>query len=490
MKPILGLCILFGYFILLFVVAKLTSRNSSDEDFYIAGRKSPWYIVAYGMIGASLSGVTFISIPGVVGAGGTNMEFAYMQMVLGYLVGYLIIATVLMPIYYKLKVISIYEYLDSRFGSVSYKTGASFFILSRVIGASFRLYLVALVIHSFILGPLGLPFVATILLTLAFIYFYTFEGGLKTIIWTDTLQTTFMLLAVICTVLFIANALEIPFSSIPSSIQEKGLGQLFFFENGWSDPNNFYKQFLSGALIALVMTGLDQDMMQKNLSCRNLKEAQWNIGLFSVILIVVNVLFLALGAMLYMYAAQYSIAIPDKTDQLFGLLAFDHFPIAITVLFLLGLTAAAYSSADSALTSLTTSFSIDILGRKQADEKGTSSMSRTQIHLMFSCILAFVIFYFYTFLDASAINALFKAAGYTYGPLLGLYSFGILTNRNIKDKSVWIICILAPVLAFILDYYSADWFNGLSFGFLILLVNGFLTFLGLLMISTSKTVNS
>jgi len=481
------LLIIAGYFGVLILISRLTSRGGTSDDFYIAGRKSPWYVVAFGMIGASLSGVTFISIPGAVGAGGGNMAFSYLQMVFGYLVGYLIIATVLMPIYYKMNSVTIYQYLEKRFGKVSYKVGSSFFLISRIVGASFRLYLVALVLHGFVLQPLGLSFGLTVVITLALIYSYTFAGGLKTIIWTDTLQTAFMLIAVGATVYYIGSSLGLTLYQIPDAIADAGYGQIFFFENGWFDANNFYKQFISGALIALVMTGLDQDMMQKNLSCKSLKEAQWNIGMFSTILVIVNLLFLALGALLYIYAETNGIQIPERTDRLYAMLSFEHFPAGITICFILGLIAAAYSSADSALTSMTTAFSIDILETEKSNKtEKEKSKQRHFIHFGFSVILAMVILVFNSYLDESAINSLFKAAGYTYGPILGLYAFGILTERKVIDKWVWIICLLAPIISYILNLNSEGWFGGFTFGFLILLVNGLLTYIGLLLISQSS----
>jgi Na+/proline symporter len=487
LDPILTLGILLAYFSLLIGVSYFTSKDSTNADFYLAGKKSPWYIVAFGMIGASLSGVTFISIPGAVGAGGANMAFSYMQMVFGYMVGYLVIATVLMPIYYKMDKVTIYQYLEERFGKVSYKTGAAFFLLSRIVGASFRLYLVALVLHNFVLGPMGISYFLTVAITLGLIYTYTFRGGIKTIIWTDTLQTVCMLVAVVATVVFICGSLDISLTQIPSSIREAGYGQMFFFENGWGDPNNFFKQFLGGALIALVMTGLDQDMMQKNLSCKSLQEAQWNISLFSIVLIFVNLLFLALGALLYIYANKNGLAIPDKTDSLYPMLAFEHFPKGIAIMFILGLIAAAYSSADSALTALTTSFSVDILEvENKAYTVEQKKSYRMWIHLGFSVVLAAVILLFNSYLDSAAINGLFKAATYTYGPILGLFAFGILTDRRVYDKWVWVICIASPVLAYILDIYSVQLFNGFKFGFLSLAINGLLTFLGLMAISKRK----
>lgn len=482
------LVIIALYFCVLLAISKITSRSNDATDFYIAGRKSPWYVVAFGMIGATLSGATFISIPGAIGAGGSNMQYSYMQMVFGFLVGYFIIATVLMPIYYRMNSITIYQYLYDRFGNVSYKVGSAYFLLSRIIGASFRLYLVAIVLHSFVLSPLGISFSLTVVIAIALIYSYTFAGGLKTIVWTDTLQTLFMLIAVVATIWFVSNSLDIQTLNIYSYIKKNDFGQMFFFDNGWSDPNNFFKQFISGALMALVMTGLDQDMMQKNLSCKSLKEAQWNMTLFSIILVGVKFLFMTLGALLYLYAMNNGITIPAKTDQLYGLLSFEHFPPLITICFILGLVAAAYSSADSALTALTTSLSIDILElEKSSKTEAQKTKTRKFIHLGFSVVLAILIIIFNSILDESAVNSIFIAASYTYGPILGLYAFGIITNRNVADRWVWIICLLSPILSYLLNSYSVQLLNGFTFGFLILLVNGLLTFLGLYLISSTNS---
>ncbi len=478
------LIVILVYFLLLIGISFLTSRNTTNQDFYVANKQSPWFIVAFGMIGASLSGVTFISIPGTIGAGGTNMAFSYMQMVFGYLIGYFIIATILLPIYYKMNLTSIYGYLDDRFGTTSYKMGSIFFLLSRVIGASFRLYLVAIVLHQFVLGPIGFSFALTVLISILLIWTYTFAGGIKTIIWTDTLQTICMLGSVILTLIYIGNAMDLNLSGMIGSIKEAGYGQMFFFENGWSDPNNFYKQVISGALIALVMTGLDQDMMQKNLSCRSLRDAQKNVFAFSIVLVFANLLFIGLGAMLYIYANSNGIPIPTKTDQLFPTLALNHFSPTIGILFILGLIAAAYSSADSALTSLTTSFSVDILGLEKkeiSDEEKTKT--RRWVHIGFSLLLFLVILSFNMVNEGAVINGLFKAAGYTYGPILGMFSFGIFTNKKINDKWVWIVCLVAPVISYILNMNAATWFGGFTFGFLILAVNGILTFLGLWLLS-------
>lgn len=481
--PGLMLITIVGYFSLLYIVSYLTSRNADNQTFFNARRNSSWILVAVGMIGASLSGVTFISIPGVVGAGGTNQAFSYMQMVLGYLIGYAIIAFVLMPVYYRYNLTSIYGYLEKRFGRVSYKWGAFYFLLSRVIGASFRLYLVAIVLHPFVLKPMGISFEFTVLVTLALIWIYTYRGGIKTIVWTDTLQTVTMLLAVIFTLYYIAEGLGIGLMELPGLIRSSDYGQVFFFDNGWADPNNFYKQLVSGMLIAVVMTGLDQDMMQKNLTCKSLGEAQKNVGLFSVILVFANLLFLGLGASLYIYAAAQGLDIPAKTDQLFPMIALNHLAPFVGVVFVLGLIAAAYSSADSALTSLTTSFCVDFLEFEKSDRsEAQNKKTRLIVHFGFTLLLLVVILVFNAINNDAVINGLFKVAAYTYGPLLGLYSLGILTRIQIRDRYVWLVVLLAPVTSYILDSNSEDWFNGLNFGFFILAVNGILTFTGLLLL--------
>lgn len=516
LPPALILSIVAGYFCLLIGIAWWTSKGSSNQDFFVANKQSPWYVVAFGMVGASLSGVTFISVPGMVGAmqlkGSSspipNMQFSYLQMVLGYLVGYTFIALVLLPLYYRLQLTSIYAYLETRFGKFSYKTGAGFFLLSRTIGASFRLYLVAMVLQLFVFDAWGVPFWITTLSTIFLIWIYTFRGGIKTIIWTDTLQTTFMLLAVGLTVYELVGF----FGGSSSAWQEvttNNMGQIFFFEGGWSDPNNFFKQFLAGAFIAIVMTGLDQDMMQKNLSCKNIGEAQKNMFSFSIVLLIVNFIFLFLGALLAIYAIRTGIDATD--DKLYPTIALQHLSTPVGVVFIIGLVAAAYSSADSALTALTTSFCVDFLGFNKAESTVTTNTStqnmedildqttnttstssqqlkntRYKVHIGFSFLLFVVIVLFWLINDRSVINSLFKLAGYTYGPLLGLYAFGLFTKRAVKDKLVPIICVAAPLLTFLLTTYSEQLLFGYKFGFELLLVNGLFTFLGLWMIDGKK----
>lgn len=493
LPPALILSIVGLYFLVLIAVAFFTGRNARNQDFFIAGRQSPWYLVAFGMIGASLSGVTFISIPGVVGGGGLNMGFSYMQVVLGYLVGYYVIAAVLMPVYYRLNLTSIYTYLEQRFGVAAYKTGAGFFLLSRTIGASFRLFLVAIVIDRFVTAPMGLPFGVTVAIIIALIWIYTFQGGIKTIVWTDSIQTFCMLAAVVLTVWAIGDAMGASGWGLVQLVRESEYSQVLFFDGGWQDPNNFFKQFLGGASIAIVMTGLDQDMMQKNLSCRNLKEAQLNIFWFCVVLIFANLLFLTLGALLYLYAGDIGLAMPTRNgdiarDLLYPTLALQHLPPAVGVMFIIGLIAAAYSSADSALTSLTTSFCVDFLGFDKRAAEGDAdapALRRTRrwVHVGFSGLLFMVILVFYYINDNSVINKLFTIAGYTYGPLLGLYAFGFFMRSAIHDRWAPLVCIAAPLVTYIINLNSAQWLWGYSFGFELLILNGVLTFLGLWLIS-------
>jgi Na+/proline symporter len=487
LTPGVILGIIATYFLLLIVISYFTGRNASNKDFFLAGRNSPWPLVAIGMIGASLSGVTFISIPGVVGANGENQAFAYMQMVFGYLLGYLVIAHVLMPLYYRMQLTSIYGFLGNRLGKEAYKTGAAYFLLSRVIGAAFRLYLVAIVLQQFVFGPFGVPFFVTVSVTILLIWIYTFRGGINTIVWTDSLQTIAMLTAVVLTIVAIGQAMETDLGGMIAMVRASDYSQLFFFSGGWNDPNNFFKQFISGALITIVMTGLDQDMMQKNLSCRNIGEAQKNMYLFSGILVLANLLFLSLGALLYLYAANIGLDIPERTDQLYPTIALNHLPVTIGIFFIIGLIAAAYSSADSALTALTTSFCVDFLGFEESEaSEEEQQRTRLYVHIGFSVLLLIVIVVFNALNDKDVISQLFKAAGYTYGPLLGLFTFGILTSRSVSPKWVIPVCVAAPVLSYIINANSETLLWGFQFGFLIIALNGLLTFLGLWAISSDE----
>jgi len=490
LTPEIILGIVAAYFLLLMFVSYLTSRNTDNADFFIAGRQSPWYLVAFGMVGATLSGVTFISVPGWV----ESNQFSYMQMVFGYLLGYFVIATVLMPMYYRLQLTSIYTYLEQRFGIASYKTGAAFFLLSRTIGASFRLYLIAIVLQEFVMEAYSIPFWGTVLITIFLIWIYTFRGGIKTIVWTDTLQTLCMLTAVILTVVAIGQKLNLSFSEMVQTVRESPYSETFFFEGGWGEPKNFFKQFLAGASMAIVMTGLDQDMMQKNLSCKNIGDAQKNMFWFSIALVFANLLFLTLGALLYMYANQVGLAIPERSDLLYPTIALNYLPPTIGIVFMLGLIAAAYSSADSALTALTTSFCVDFLNFEKNKAAGdpeeieaTNKKTRFIVHICFSLLLFVVILLFWYINDDAVIAAIFTVASYTYGPLLGLYSFGFFTKRGINDRLAPIVCISAPILSYIINANSELLLFDYKFGFELLILNGLLTFLGLLFISYPET---
>ena len=476
MQPYQILLLIAAYFGVLFLISFFSSRAGTNAEFFRANRQSPWYIVAFGMIGASLSGVTFISLPGTV----TTDSFSYFQVVLGYTVGYAVIGLVLLPLYYRLNLTSIYTYLDSRFGKYSYKTGASFFLLSRIVGSSFRLFLVANVLQLILFDGLGIPYYATVTVTIFLIWLYTFRSGIKTVVWTDTLQTLFMLLALGVTLVVLSEELGISGAGMINYLSDTGQTKIFFFDD-WKSSHHFIKQFISGAFIAIVMTGLDQDMMQKNLTCRNLKDAQKNIFSFTIVLTIVNMLFLILGVLLTQYADLNGI--DAIKDELFPAIATSgELGIGVAILFVLGLIAAAYSSADGTLTALTTSFSIDILQIEKFYNEKKQIRIRKQIHIAISILMIVVMLIFkYAIADKSVINKLFEFAGYTYGPLLGLYTLGLFTNWKIKDKLVPMVAILAPILSYVISVNSLNWF-GFEFGFFILILNGALTFLGLILI--------
>jgi len=473
--------IIFAYFIMLMGVAYLTSRKSNNESFFIGNRQSPWYVVAFGMIGTSLSGVTFISVPGWV----ESQSMLYMQMVFGYFAGYLIIAFVLLPLYYRMNLISIYSYLGERLGGSAYKTGAVFFLLSRTLGAAARLFLVASVMQLTVFDAWNVPFAVTVLITILFIWIYTFRGGIKTIIWTDTLQTLFMILAVVITISYILSEMDYSIADMASAVFSSKYGQVFEFDD-WSAPNHFFKALLNGMLITVVMTGLDQDMMQKNLSCRNKAEAQRNMLTFSAVLIGVNFMFLFLGAMLFIYAKDQSVAIPEQTDMLYPIIATQgHLPSVAGIVFILGIIAAAYSSADSALTSLTTSFTVDIVGIKGKTEKQVKKL-RLRGHVLFSVLLLVAVLLINVFKEGNIIHVLFTIAAYTYGPLLGMFAFGILTKRKpVNDSLVPVIAILSPILSFLL-YWLTLKYAGYKIGYELLLFNGALCFFGLYVLPAKR----
>jgi Na+/proline symporter len=481
MSPLLVFGVIAGYFALLLLISYLTSLKSDSQTFYTGNRASPWFLVAFGMVGASLSGVTFISVPGEVG----NSQWAYLQFVMGNMVGYAVIGLVLIPLFYKLNLISIYEYLKTRFGQKTYLSGATIFLISQTIGASFRLFLAATVLQIAFFDTFGIPFYASVLATMVLIWLYTFKSGIKTIVWTDTLQTTFLLSAVVITIFVIGNQLGKSGSELLSIVNSSDLSSIFVWEGNTSQ--NFFKMFAGGIFITIAMNGLDQNVMQKNLTCRNQGEAQKNIFWFSISFFFSNLLFLGLGVLLYHYAAENGLDFPQATDELFPYLALNQFGTLAGVVFLLGITAAAFSSADSALTALTTSFCIDIIdlpARKQINQDKT----RRWIHIGFTALVFLTIVVFNEVNDRSVVSAVFKAAGFTYGPLLGLFAFGLTNKMEIRDKLVPYICILSPFLSFVLDWNSADWFNGFQFGFEILLVNAAITFLCLSITGKGKAL--
>ncbi|UOY07359.1 sodium:solute symporter [Muricauda sp. SCSIO 64092] len=475
-----------AYFLVLLLISYFTGRNDSNTDFFKAGRQSPWYLVAFGMVGASLSGVTFISVPGWV----ETSQFSYMQVVLGYLVGYFVVAFVLLPIYYRLNLTSIYEYLKGRFGPTSHKTGAFFFFISRVLGAAFRLFLVAIVLQQFVFDDFGIPFEITVVISILLIWIYTNKGGIKTIVWTDTLQTAFMILAVILSIIFINRELDWSFGEFLASNELKTYSRFLFIDD-FLARNHFIKSFIGGMFVTICMTGLDQDMMQKNLTCTNLKEAQKNMISFSFVLVGVTFLFMLLGALLFIYANKNDIAIPlmdgsPKTDLLFPEIALNSgLGLTLSITFMLGLIAAAYSSADSALTSLTTSFCVDFIkmdGKTEAEQKSI----RKRTHIWMSLALVIVIVAFKYILSSNVIDSLLTVAGYTYGPLLGLFAFGIFTKHQIRDKYVWVVALLSVVVISILGSLEPEYLGGYELGYELLPLNGMLTFLGLWLIRKEK----
>lgn len=506
MTPLLLFSFVVGYFLLLLGVAWYTSRNSNNESFFIGNRNSNWMLVAFGMIGTSLSGVTFVSVPGTVGGGG----FAYFQVVIGYVIGYAVIAFVLLPLYYKLNLTSIYNYLHGRFGMVSYKTGALFFIVSRVLGATARLYLVINVLHFFILKEMGVGFEIATFVILAMILLYTFEGGVKTIVFTDTLQTTCMLIGLIVCIIYIMDHTGHSFGSTLTQLSAKGLTRIF--NSDINSPAFFLKQIIGGMFITITMTGLDQEMMQKNISVKRLKDSQKNVITFTLILVVVNFLFLFMGGLLYLYGASQGIHVP--ADDLFPTMALHYMPAAISIIFVIGLISALFPSADGALTALTSSFCIDILGmnrRNDWDEKRKKS-KRMLVHFSFAAIFFLVVMGFKWIDNKSIIDVILKVAGFTYGPLLGLFAFGMLTRRSINDRLSLYVCIVAPLLIWGIDFINnIEWyqhqfkleghwvetvknwsqhiFGQFKIGYELLIYNGLLTFLGLWLIS-KKQANS
>lgn len=474
MSTLVVFLIILTFFALLLGISHYTSKNVTSETFFTGNRKSPWYLVAFAMIGTTISGVTFISVPGEVG----NSGWTYLQFLIGNFVGYWVVALVLIPLYYKLQLVSIYTYLNQRFGVSSYKTGSFFFLISQTIGASFRMYLVAGVLQIAFFNALGIPFWLTVLFTILMIWAYTFRAGIKTVVWTDSLQTIFILASVILTIIIISRQLDMGFGQMVRAIDEHPFSKMFDWD--WRSRTNFFKQFIAGLGIVIVMNGLDQNMMQKSLTCKNQKDAQKNIYWFSFAFILANILFLSLGVMLYIFVQQKGLPVPEKSDDLFAVLALNHFGLIAGILFLLGIISAAYSSADSALTALTTAFCIDFLNLDP--QNPDSKPTRMKVHIAFSFIMFLVIVLFRIINNDSVVTAVFKVAGYTYGPLLGLFAFGILTRMKVNDRWVPVLGLMSPVLTYIINSNSVAWLGGYKFGFELLLLNGLIMFVGLFLL--------
>lgn len=461
------------YFLLLLTISFVVSKKSSDNDaFFIGNRQSPWYIVAIGMVGASISGVTFVSVPGMVG----KLDMTYMQMVFGFIFGYVFVAYVLLPLYYRLNLISIYGYLEQRFGFYSYKSGAVFFILSKIVGASARLYLVAIILQALVFDAWNIPFYVTIAGIILLIWIYTYRSGIKTIVWTDTLQTLCMLIALILIIWQVASRLDMNVSDITNTIALSPHFKIFIFDD-WISTQNFFKQFLSGVLIVIVMTGLDQDMMQKNLTCKNLKDAQKNMLVYGFAFTPINFLFLALGILLLVFASQFGIELPMQGDHILPMLAAQYLGLPVLIFFTIGIIAAAFSSADSALASLTTTICVDILDIKKK-EPSIAKKTRLRVHILVSILFLLTILFIDAIGQGSVLNTIYKAASYTYGPLLGMFFFGLFTKIELRDKWVPLVCVLAPMLSYLLEYLLFE-MAGYTVGYEILLFNGLLTALGL-----------
>ena len=482
MSPIAILITIAAYFVILFTISYIAGRKADNEGFFVGNRKSTWYVVAFAMIGSSISGVTFVSVPGMVAARG----FSYLQMVLGFVAGQIIIAFVLIPLFYRMNLVSIYEYLENRFGISSYKTGAWFFFISKMLGAAVRLFLVCLTLQLLVFEPFHLPFILNVIITVALVWLYTFRGGVKSLIWTDSLKTFCLVVSVVLCIYYIASDLHLGFGSMIATISENDFSRMFFFDDV-NDKRYFFKQFLAGVFTMIAMTGLDQDMMQRNLSCKNFKDSQKNMITSGISQFFVILLFLMLGVLLYIFTARQGIENPEKSDELFPMIATgDYFPAIVGVLFIIGLISAAYSAAGSALTALTTSFTVDILGAKNKAENELVKI-RKRVHIGMAVTMGVVIFVFNLLNNTSVIDAVYILASYTYGPILGLFAFGIFTKKQVRDKYIPWVAIASPILCFILQKNSERWFNGYQFSYELLIFNALFTFIGLcLLIKKSK----
>lgn len=472
------------YFVLLFIISWITGRKTDNAGFFTGNRKSPWYMVAVAMIGASISGVTFISVPGAVLAGG----YSYMQMVLGFFVGSIIVALVLIPMFYKMNLMSIYGYLENRFGLASYRTGAWFFFVSKMLGASVRFFVVCVVLQTLVFEPLNMPFTLNVILTVALIWLYSFQGGVKSLIWTDSLKTFCLVVSVVSCIIFIGKSLGLGIFEMPSAVAAHPTSQIFFFED-FNDGRYFWKQFIAGVFMVIATTGLDQDLMQRTLSCKNFRESQKNMIVSSFVQIFVIGLFLVLGTLLYMYAGD-NLPMKDGKvvgDALFGEIAWsDGFPVFIGIIFIIGLIAAAYSAAGSALTALTTSFTVDILKATEKQSDKDLTLTRKLVHIIMSLLMVLVIVVFYELNDDSAINAVYSLAAYTYGPILGMFVFGLATKKAVNDRWVPVVCVLSPIICYILQSNSEAWFNGYQISFELLIINALVTVIGLCLLIKRK----
>ncbi|WP_283389550.1 sodium:solute symporter [Barnesiella viscericola] len=477
MTPVVVLITIFAYFIVLFSISYAVGRRADSQGFFVGNRRSPWFVVAFAMIGSMISGVTFISVPGMVAASG----FSYLQMVLGFVVGQLLIAYVLVPLFYRMNVVSIYEYLETRFGIASYRTGAWFFFISKMLGATVRLFLVCVVLQLLVFEPLHLPFVLNVVFTVGLVWLYTFRGGVKSLIWTDTLKTVCLVVSVVLCIYYIARGLHLDLGGLWQTIRGSEMSQMFFFDDV-NDKRYFFKQFLAGVFTVIAMNGLDQDMMQRNLSCRNSRDSQKNMITSGIAQFFVNALFLMLGVLLYVYASAYGIAIPAKSDELFPWIATQgYFPGIVGILFVVGLISSAYSAAGSALTALTTSFTVDILGVKGKSEEQVSHL-RKRVHIGMAVVMGVVIFIFNVLNNTSVIDAVYTLASYTYGPILGLFAFGLSVKTPVRDRYIPLVAIVSPILCFILDRHSQEWFGGYSFSYELLILNALFTYIGLLLL--------
>ncbi|WP_273390159.1 sodium:solute symporter [Barnesiella viscericola] len=477
MTPVVVLITIFAYFIVLYSISYAVGRRADSQGFFVGNRRSPWFVVAFAMIGSMISGVTFISVPGMVAASG----FSYLQMVLGFVVGQLLIAYVLVPLFYRMNVVSIYEYLENRFGIASYRTGAWFFFISKMLGAAVRLFLVCVVLQLLVFEPLHLPFVLNVVFTVGLVWLYTFRGGVKSLIWTDTLKTVCLVVSVVLCIYYIARGLHLDLGGLWQTIRGSEMSQMFFFDDV-NDKRYFFKQFLAGVFTVIAMNGLDQDMMQRNLSCRNSRDSQKNMITSGIAQFFVNALFLMLGVLLYVYASAYGIAIPAKSDELFPWIATQgYFPGIVGILFVVGLISSAYSAAGSALTALTTSFTVDILGVKGKSEEQVSHL-RKRVHIGMAVVMGVVIFIFNVLNNTSVIDAVYTLASYTYGPILGLFAFGLSVKTPVRDRYIPLVAIVSPILCFILDRHSQEWFGGYSFSYELLILNALFTYIGLLLL--------